>query len=327
MATGLIALLDDVAAIAKLAAASLDDVGVQAMKAGTKAAGVVIDDTAVTPRYVVGFAAERELPIVGKIAMGSLRNKLFILLPAAMLLSAFLPWSITPILMCGGLYLCYEGAEKLLEAVLPKAAHDHEQAVGLDLQNPRHLEDQKVAGAIRTDFILSAEIMAIALASIPEAGFLSQLVSLAVVAVGITVGVYGVVALIVKADDMGVALAASSLSGLRMCGRGLVHVMPGLLRTLAGIGTVAMLWVGGGILVHGLESFGVDVIGHAIDHLANALSAGQELVAWFVNALLTGVFGVVLGALLIPVVSGVVAPLWRRLAALRNRTGAAGSGG
>ena len=311
MATGLIALLDDVVTIAKVAAASLDDVGVQAVKAGTKAAGVVIDDTAVTPRYVVGFTADRELPIVGRIAMGSLRNKLLILLPVAMLLSTFAPWLITPLLMFGGLFLCYEGAEKILEAIWPHAAHEHEAEIGLDQQDPQHLEDQKVAGAIRTDFILSAEIMAIALATIPNAGFVSQFLSLVVVAIAITAGVYGAVAFIVKADDMGVAMAGYSVGAVRAFGRGLVSAMPVVLRVLASVGTVAMLWVGGGIVTHGLETYGLGAIAHGIAHVAEQLSGGQPLASWLVNTLLTSVFGALAGAMLIPVVGRVVVPLYR----------------
>jgi predicted DNA repair protein MutK len=314
MATGLIALLDDVIAIAKVAAASIDDVGTQAVKASSKAAGVVIDDAAVTPRYVVGFAADRELPIVGKIAMGSLRNKLLILLPVAMLLSAFAPWAITPLLMAGGLFLCYEGAEKLLEAVFPRAAHEHEEDVGLDQQDPKHLEDQKVAGAIRTDFILSAEIMAIALATIPDAGFLSRLLSLIIVALAMTAGVYGAVALIVKADDMGVAMARNSMRVVSALGHGLVAAMPVVLRVLAVVGTIAMLWVGGGIVVHGLESYGAGAVAHLIQDAATAVSAGGAIIDWLVNTLLTSVFAVIVGALLIPVVGKVIAPLWKKLA-------------
>lgn len=317
MATGLIALLDDVIAIAKVAAASIDDVGAQAVKASSKAAGVVIDDTAVTPRYVVGFSADRELPIVAKIAVGSLKNKLLILLPVAMLLSTFAPWAITPLLMFGGLFLCYEGAEKLLEAVSPHAAHEHEEDIGLDLQDPKHLEDQKVAGAIRTDFILSAEIMAIALATIPDATFVSQLMSLIVVAIAITVGVYGAVAFIVKADDMGVAMARNSLSVIRALGRGLVAMMPVVLRILAAVGTIAMLWVGGGIVVHGLEGYGLGVIAHVIHDAAAAVSGGQAIIDWLVNTLLTSVFGTVAGAILIPVVGKVIAPIWMRLSPKR----------
>ncbi|HEX7034549.1 MAG TPA: DUF808 domain-containing protein [Pseudomonadales bacterium] len=317
MATGLIALLDDVAGIAKIAAASVDDVAGHAAKASAKSAGVVIDDTAVTPRYVVGFAAERELPIVAKIAKGSLRNKLLILLPVALALSAFAPWAITPLLMIGGLYLCYEGAEKVFEAVFPDAAHRHEAEVGLADEDPVALENRKVAGAIRTDFILSAEIMAIALATLPGVGFVSTAVALAIVAVAITAGVYGVVALIVKADDAGVALAASSVAALRGLGRGIVAVMPRLLATLAAVGTAAMIWVGGGILVHGLEGYGLAWIGHTIHDLAEgaaeAVPFASGFVGWFVGALGAGIVGLVAGAVTIPVVGRVLAPIVARL--------------
>src|SRR5690606_38841256 len=162
MSVGLLALLDDVAALAKVAAASLDDIAGQAVKAGAKAAGAVIDDAAVTPRYVSGFSADRELPIVGKIAFGSIRNKLIVLLPAAVALSYFAPWIITPILMLGGAYLCYAGAEKVFEAVFPHAAHEHEhEAEAPEQADPKKLEEERVSGAIQTDFILSAEIMTI----------------------------------------------------------------------------------------------------------------------------------------------------------------------
>ncbi len=236
MSTGLIALLDDVVALAKVAAASLDDVALQAGKAGAKAAGVVIDDAAVTPRYVVGFAANREIPIVKRIALGSLKNKLLILLPVALALSLLAPWAITPLLMLGGAFLCYEGAEKVLEAIRPHAAHAHEESVGAAPTDPLALEEARVAGAIKTDFILSAEIMAIALATIPESSFLAQAAILAVVGIGITLLVYGAVALIVKADDAGVALARQEGVAMRLpaglrplaraVGRGLVKGMP-----------------------------------------------------------------------------------------------------
>ncbi|HEY8581275.1 MAG TPA: DUF808 family protein, partial [Beijerinckiaceae bacterium] len=207
MSTGLIALVDDVVGLAKLAAASLDDVAAQAAKAGSKAAGVVIDDAAVTPRYVVGIEARRELAMIGRIALGSLKNKLLILTPAALFLDWAAPWAVTPLLVLGGGFLCYEGAEKVFEALFPHAAHAHEEAVAPAPQDPKALEDQKVAGAVRTDFILSAEIMAIALAAVPATGFLTKAAVLVAVGAGITVAVYGAVALIVKADDVGLSLA------------------------------------------------------------------------------------------------------------------------
>lgn len=317
MATGLIALLDDVAGIAKVAAASVDDVAAHAAKASAKSAGVVIDDTAVTPRYVVGFTADRELPIVARIARGSLRNKLLILLPAALALSVFAPWAITPLLMLGGLYLCYEGAEKVYEAVFPHAAHQHEAEIGLAPADPTELENRKVAGAIRTDFILSAEIMAIALATVPDAGLVSTAVALSIVAVAITAGVYGVVALIVKADDAGIALAASSFAAVRMLGRGIVGVMPRLLATLAAVGTAAMIWVGGGIVVHGLEVYGLDWLGHTIHGVAEAAGGAvpfaSGFIAWLAGAVGAGVFGLLAGAVLIPLVGHVLVPIVARL--------------
>src|SRR6516225_2241649 len=275
LSIGLIALLDDIVAIAKVAAASLDDVAAQAAKAGVKAAGVVIDDAAVTPRYVLGFAAARELPIVGKIAAGSLRNKLVVLLPVTLALSYFLPWMITPLLMFGGAYLCYEGTEKLLEAIIPHQAHAHEARLGTVALNPHTLEDERVASAIKTDFILSAEIMAITLATVSDQGILMQALVLALVAVGITAAVYGVVALIVKADDVGVALAKNdrgSITGRmsRAAGRALVLAMPSFLTFLGAAGTAAMIWVGGGIIVHGLEAYGAHSFGRAINSAAEA---------------------------------------------------------
>jgi predicted DNA repair protein MutK len=325
---GLLGLLDDVAAIAKVAAASLDDVVGQAAKAGVKAAGVVVDDAAVTPRYVVGFSAKRELPIVGKIAVGSLRNKLLILLPAALLLSYFLPWAITPLLMFGGAYLCYEGVEKVFEAIMPHHAHAHEAELGSVALDPQSLEDEKVAGAIKTDFILSAEIMAIVLAAVPHASIWTQALVLAVVGIGITVAVYGVVALIVKADDAGVALArndSATMLGVvsRSLGRALVFGMPGFLQFLSVAGTAAMIWVGGGIIVHGLEHYHLPAIGdviHAAGEVArHALPPIGGAAEWIVTAALSGVLGLVIGAVAIPVAGYVIAPAWRVLKALLPR--------
>jgi predicted DNA repair protein MutK len=326
---GLIALLDDVAGLAKVAAASLDDVAAQAGRAGIKAAGVVIDDAAVTPRYVVGFAAERELPIVGRIALGSLRNKLLFLLPAALALGAFAPWAITPLLMLGGAYLCYEGSEKVYEALFPHQAHAHEAKRDASTGDAQALEDQKVSSAIKTDFILSAEIMAITLAALPEGSIWMKTAVLAVVAVGITVAVYGGVALIVKADDAGVAMAANTSrsafgSLVRGIGRALVKGMPGFLKILAIVGTAAMIWVGGGILVHGLESYGLPQIGHAI-HAAAAGAAGLTgplagTVEWLVTAAGSGLVGLLVGAALIPVTSFILAPAWNSVARLRTKS-------
>jgi predicted DNA repair protein MutK len=319
MSTGLIALLDDVASIAKVAAASLDDVAAAAGRAGAKAAGVVIDDAAVTPRYVVGFAAARELPIIRRIAVGSLKNKLVFLLPAALALSAFAPWAITPLLMLGGAYLCYEGVEKVFEAISPHAAHTHEKAIGLAGDDPQAVEDAKVRAAISTDFILSAEIMAIALSTIPEASLAMQAAILAAVGIGITMAVYGTVALIVKADDAGVTLAQSGNGAVAALGRGRVRGMPPLHKGLGVVGTAAMVWVGGGIIVHGLEAFGATALGHAIHDgglAAGALVPAVEgVIAWLVMAAGAGIVGLAVGFALIPLVERIARPLAARFRA------------
>jgi len=297
MSGGLLALLDDVAAIAKVAAASVDDIAAQAAKAGAKAAGIVIDDAAVTPRYVVGFAAERELPIVAKIAWGSLRNKLLILLPGALALNLLAPWVISPLLMLGGLYLCFEGYEKLHEMLAPAHAKTAESAVTAATQ--QEMENTKVAGAIRTDLILSAEIMAITLSTVADQSFTTQAIVLALVGIGITIVVYGVVALIVKADDFGVALAARGEAVSRALGRGIVKAMPGLLAGLSVVGTLAMLWVGGGIILHGLAGYGWAGAEHAVEAAGKAAAGltpvGGGAVSWLVSAALAGLLGAVLG--------------------------------
>lgn len=302
MASGLVALLDDIAGLTRLAAASLDDVGAAAGKAGVKAAGVVVDDAAVTPRYVTGLTPDRELPIIAKIAVGSLRNKLVILLPAALLLSSFAPWAVTPLLMLGGAYLCFEGAEKVIEAIRG-TSHVEEDLVTLDAQT---LEKQQISGAIRTDLILSAEIMAIALAEVAAEPVALRAGVLAAVGIAITVGVYGAVALIVKMDDIGLHLAQRSLSATRAVGRALVQGMPVVMRWLSIVGTAAMIWVGGGILVHGLEVFGVHAPAEAIHHLADAAGRATPVaagaVSWLVTALCSGIVGLVVGAAIVPLV-------------------------
>jgi predicted DNA repair protein MutK len=318
MSIGLIALLDDVASLAKAAAASLDDIAGQAAKAGTKAAGVVIDDTAVTPRYLTEFAAARELPVVGKIALGSLKNKLLFLLPAALALSLLAPQIIMPLLMLGGLYLCYEGTEKVYESLFPHAAHEHEAALEPIATDSQSFEDEKVASAIKTDFILSAEIMTITLGAIPDTGPWTQGAVLAVVGILITVAVYGVVAIIVKADDMGLALAqiGSPLGApLRLIGRSLVRGMPIFLRVLGIVGTAAMIWVGGGILLHGIEGYGWSWPSHLLHDAGaaaqQAIPAIGPFLAWLVGAAGAGLMGLAVGLLAIPVMSRVLSPLWR----------------
>jgi predicted DNA repair protein MutK len=305
MSSGLLALLDDVATLAKLAAASIDDVGLAAGKAGVKAAGVVIDDTAVTPRYVVGLAPQRELPIIAKIAIGSLRNKLLVLLPGALLLTAFAPFLITPLLMVGGAYLAFEATEKIVEKLGHE--HHHEEQLVDAMADPAELEKLQVKGAIRTDFILSAEIMAIALASLGPMSMWKTAGALVAVALAITFGVYGVVALIVKLDDIGLHLAERRNAMARMIGDGLVHFVPKMLAALSAIGTAAMLWVGGGIMLHGLEVLHfAEAVPHAIHewsaHAGEAVGAVGPVVTWLLYAIGASIVGLVIGGIIVVVV-------------------------
>ena len=294
MPSGLIALLDDVAGIAKLAAASIDDVGAAAGKAGVKAAGVVVDDAAVTPKYVTGLSPSRELPIIGKIAIGSIRNKLLLILPVALLLTAFAPWALTPILMLGGTYLCFEGAEKLLEMF--GGGHD---AVEETSDDPAHLEAKTVAGAVRTDLILSAEIMVIALNDVADRPLLIKAGVLIVVGLAMTVIVYGAVGLIVKMDDVGLHMAKRASKVSQTIGRGLVKGMPIVMASLSVIGTFAMLWVGGGILMHGAHTLGLHWPAVPVEHLAHAIAAASGplggLTGWLTTALISAVIGIVVG--------------------------------
>ncbi|GAA2514034.1 DUF808 domain-containing protein [Winogradskya humida] len=298
MAGGLVALLDDVAVLARAAAASLDDVGAAAAKAGVKAAGVVVDDAAVTPQYVRGLAAERELPIIRRIALGSLRNKFLIILPVVLLLSQFVPWLLTPILMLGGAYLCYEGAEKVWAKVAHHESHGADDAV----------KDEKslVSGAVRTDLILSAEIMVITLNEVIDEPFWSRLAILAVVAVVMTVLVYGAVALIVKMDDAGLRL--SQLPGaIAGFGRGLVKAMPVVLTVLTVVGTAAMLWVGGHILLVGTDELGLHALYETVHHWEeaahDATGALGGLIGWLVNTAASAVLGLIIGALIVTVMT------------------------
>ena len=305
MPSGLIALLDDIATLTKLAASSLDDVAAATGKATTKAAGVVIDDTAVTPRYVIGLSPDRELPIIGKIAWGSLRNKLLILLPAALLLTAFAPFLIVPLLMIGGAYLAFEATEKITEEILHD--HQHEEQLVDAMADPKELEKLQVKGAIRTDFILSAEIMAIALASLEHLTLQTTALALVAVALAITVGVYGVVAVIVKLDDIGLHLAQRRSNGVRALGNGLVNIVPKMLTALSGIGTAAMLWVGGGILLHGLEELRLF---HALPLLLHEWSTAiggaggaiGDVLEWLVYAFASAIVGLIAGGIIVLVV-------------------------
>ncbi|CUH62593.1 Inner membrane protein YedI [Thalassovita gelatinovora] len=314
--SGLLALLDDVAAIAKVAATSVDDIAAAASKAGTKTAGVIIDDAAVTPKYVDGFAPSRELPIIWKIARGSFFNKLVILLPAALLLSNFVPWLITPLLMLGGSYLCFEGAEKIFHALFPHGDKHIEK--DMSVNDPGHLEQQKVQGAIKTDFILSAEIMTIALSAIPEGPLWIEAAALATVGVAVTLAIYGSVALIVKMDDVGLFVAQNARTGIgQAIGRGLVKFMPVLMRILSIVGTAAMLWVGGSIMIHGLHDLGlhhpyedIHLLAETVAHLVAETYRGS--VQWGVTALSDGILGLLYGLILIPISTRVIGPLFSK---------------
>jgi len=300
VSAGLFGLLDDVATLARLAAASVDDVGAAAARASAKAAGVVVDDTAVTPQYVHGVLAERELPIIKKIAKGSLRNKLVFILPAALLLSQFLDWMLTPILMVGGTYLCYEGAEKIWERL---RGHEHHDEPSGELGDDE--EKSMIAGAIRTDFILSAEIMVIALNEVAAESFVPRAVILAVVAVGITVLVYGVVAAIVKMDDVGLLLSQRSSRAAQRVGLGLVKAMPRLLAVISVVGIAAMLWVGGHILLVGTDDLGwhwlYDHVHHWEEDVHHAVEGVGSVLGWLVNTAASAVIGVVVGAVVVAV--------------------------
>ncbi|MBZ5734206.1 DUF808 domain-containing protein [Nocardioides sp. TRM66260-LWL] len=322
MSGGLFALLDDVAALARLAAASVDDVGAAAGRASVKAAGVVVDDTAVTPQYVQGVAAERELPIIKRIAIGSLRNKLLIILPVAMLLSQVLPGALTPILMAGGTFLCFEGAEKIWERLSGHGGHGgdgghdasgsageagdagHAASEPAEPADAAAVERRLVAGAVRTDLILSAEIMVIALDEVAEEPFLSRLLILVVVALAITALVYGVVAAIVKMDDVGVALARRGGAVASRVGHALVRAMPGLLATISTVGVVAMLWVGGHILLVGVDDLGWHPPYEAVHHLEESVHEAVHgplgsVLAWLTATACSAAVGVVVGAVVV----------------------------
>jgi predicted DNA repair protein MutK len=310
MSAGLFGLLDDVAALARLAAASIDDVGAAAAKATAKASGVVVDDTAVTPQYVHGIAAERELPIIKKIALGSLRNKLLFILPVAMLLSQFLPAGLPILLIIGGTYLAFEGAEKVYERFA------HRDDLAGDLETVEHTpaeEKTLIAGAVRTDFILSTEIMVIALDSVADEKFGSRLAIMLVVAFAITIGVYGVVAAIVKMDDVGLSLAQRRSSAVQFLGRSLVAAMPRILTMLSAVGIVAMLWVGGHILLVNVAELGwweapydaVHALEHeahvAVEHAGSALASFAGAAGWLVNTVCSALAGLLVGAVVVVV--------------------------
>jgi predicted DNA repair protein MutK len=292
MSAGLAALLDDVAVLARAAAASVDDVAAGASRASVKAAGVIVDDAAVTPRYVQGFDPARELPVIKRIAVGSLRNKLLFILPAALLLSELLEWLLTPLLMVGATYLCYEGAEKVWELLRP-------HHVAQETETGEQDEEQLVKGAIRTDFILSAEIMVISLDEVADEPLLSRALILVVVALAITAVVYGAVALIVKMDDVGLKLARTREGGAAKLGTGLVRAMPIVLSVLSKVGIAAMLWVGGHILLVGLDELGVHFLYDAVHHLEEDVHGG--VLGWLINTAASAVLGIIVGAIVVAI--------------------------
>lgn len=313
--SGILALLDDVAGIAKIAAASVDDISASAAKAGSKAAGVVIDDAAVTPKYVAGFEPKRELPIIWRIARSSVFNKVVILLPLALLLSSFAPWLLPPLLIAGGSFLCFEGAEKVLNVLKPGHEKTNPEKQ-VEKGDPVHLEEQKVKGAIKTDFILSAEIMTISLSAIEVTEVWIKAIALGLVGVGITALVYGAVALIVKMDDIGLWLTrVGRLGATRALGRGIVKGMPIVMWLLSTVGTVAMLWVGGSILVHSLAQMGWHMPEETIHHLAESAAQLvpenlQPAALWIVTAACDAVLGVIWGMILVPIITKLVLPLF-----------------
>lgn len=300
MAGGLFALLDDVALIARSAASSVDDVAALAGKTSVKAAGVVVDDAAVTPQYVEGIKPQRELPMIWRITKGSLINKLVIILPIAMILSWIAPWALTPILMCGGTYLCFEGAEKILHHLLPHREKETEsvQEKGADA------EDSLVKSAITTDLILSAEIMVISLNEVIDQPFWMRLGALIFVGILLTLGVYGAVGLLVKMDDIGMALNKRH-NGNSTIGTALVKGMPVVLDIIGVIGTAAMLWVGGHIVVKGLHEFGMDQPHEFIASVTENISNGA--LAWLADTGMSMVCGLVLGTVVATIVMAVKA--------------------
>ena len=293
MASSLLALIDDIATV-------LDDVSVMTKVAAKKTAGVLGDDLALNAQQVTGVKADRELPVVWAVAKGSLRNKL-ILVPAALLISAFIPWAVTPLLMLGGAFLCFEGFEKLAHRFLH--ADDDAPARQIDaLSDPSvdmvAFERDKISGAVRTDFILSAEIIAITLGTVATASFAEQVVVLAGIAIIMTIGVYGVVAGIVKLDDAGLALSKSANGAAQRIGRAILAVAPWLMKSLSVVGTAAMFMVGGGILTHGVAA-----AHHWIEQVTANVAASSGLLAAFVPTLLNALAGILAGAVALLLVS------------------------
>ena len=312
MAGGLFALLDDVAALVKLSAASLDDVAAGASRAGIKATGLVVDDAAVTPKFVEGVDPKRELPIIKRIAIGSTINKILIILPIILLLSEFLPWLLTPLLMVGGTYLCFEVAEKIFEK-LGWIKH-HEEAPKKESKHGKKddadSEKKIVRSAITTDFVLSCEIMVISLNEVANEALLPRAIILVIVGLAITIGVYGTVALIVKMDDIGLNLAKKENPGTQKFGRFLVQAMPKLLAGLSVVGTFAMLWVGGHIILVGTDELGLHIlydIVHNLEEPAAMVAGIGGFLGWLVNTFFSLILGAIWGGIVAGIAMGITA--------------------
>ena len=305
MAAGLAALLDDIALIAKKAAATTDDVAAIAGRTSTKAAGVVIDDAAVTPKFVAGVSPARELPIIWKITKGSLVNKLIIILPIILLLSWLLPGALTPLLMLGGFYLSFEGAEKVLEKV-GLGGHGEGESDDGDEEKDQS-ESALVRGAIFTDLILSAEIMVISLNEVSDQPLLTRALVLILVGLMVTFAVYGVVGVLIKIDDIGLAIAhkQGASEGMKKFGLFLVKGMPKLLTAIGIIGTLAMLWVGGHILLVGFDELGLHWPYQAVHHVVENFEHLGGAVTWLMETGFSLLFGLIVGALIAVVVGGV----------------------
>jgi len=302
--SSLFTLIDDIATI-------LDDVALMTKVAAKKTAGVLGDDLALNAEQVLGVKADRELPVVWAVAKGSFKNKL-ILVPAALLISAFIPWLITPLLMIGGAYLCFEGVEKLAHSLsghtdeIDSHAQEIKQAITDPNSDLVELEQDKIKGAIRTDFVLSAEIIVIALGTVQDAAFLSQVTVVSTIALAMTIGVYGLVAGIVKLDDAGLALLQShpNTAWTRFkhhLGKAILWFAPALMKSLSVIGTAAMFLVGGSILLHGIPN-SHDVL-HYIDHVLHAIPMVGSFMAWLTPLVINAIFGIIAGAIVLTSIS------------------------
>ncbi|RGE23128.1 DUF808 domain-containing protein [Leucobacter sp. wl10] len=307
MSSSFFALFDDIAVLAKAAAASIDDVAAGAAKASAKAAGVVIDDAAVTPQYVRGINPKRELPVIWRIARGSLINKA-VITAAIMLLSAWAPWVFPWMLLIGGTYLVYEGAEKAWRWIGSLRGEERESTVEEVLERPAVDERQIVGSAVRTDLVLSAEIMLISLANIDTDGWGMRLMILVAVGLSMTVAVYGAVALLVKMDDAGLWLMRRGSGPTRRFGQLLVRAMPAVFRTISAVGVVAMLWVGGHLLIVNLSEVGWHAPYGLLTGVTEAVRA-PGFATWLIDSALSAVFGLAWGAVAVAAVA-----LGRRLA-------------